>query len=286
MADLAATLSDPMMWRALLLCAIAGTSAGALGCVLVARRMALMGDALAHSLLPGIALAWLLLGPGTLSLLAGALAAGLLAALASMLVARLTRLKEDAAFGAVFVMLFGFGIALASSGVSTTRIDLLHFLFGNILAVDGNDLLLAASVGTATLACLAVFYRDILIQTFDPSFYRATGSRGSLVHAGVLVLVVLNLVVALRTMGIVLALGLFLLPATTAALWCARWGRMLALSSAIAVAGSAIGVIASFRLPIPSGSAIVAVLGAAFVASAVFSPRRGVLRALRDGVGR
>lgn len=285
MADALSTLGDPLAWRALLLCAIVGSSAGALGCVIVARRMALMGDALAHSLLPGVALAWLLLGPGLWSLFAGALGAGIIAALASFLVTRLTRIKEDAAFGAVFVMLFGLGVALASSGISTTRIDLLHFLFGNILAVGPQDIFLAAGVCTLTLACFAVFYRDILIETFDSAFYRASGHRGGFVHAGVLALAVLNLVAALQSMGIVLALGLFLLPATTASLWCVRWGRLLALSSAIAVAGGAIGILVSFRLPIPSGSAIVAVLGAIFLVSAIISPRRGALRLLTRSAG-
>ncbi|MDE3084817.1 MAG: metal ABC transporter permease, partial [Verrucomicrobiota bacterium] len=216
------------MQRGLLAAVLLSLSSGPLGCILVLRRLSLMGDALSHSLLPGIAIAWLLFGANTLALFAGALIAGLLTALGSVLLNRLTRVKEDSAFGSLFIIFFGAGVALLSK--LPTQLSLEQFLFGNVLGVSGSDLRFAGAVSTATVVVFAVFYRSILLETFDPIFHRAIGGRGGLVHFGFLALTVLNLVAALQTMGVVLALGLFLLPAVSAYLWCDHFGRMLLLS--------------------------------------------------------
>jgi len=248
-------------------------SGGLLGCVLVLRRLALMGDALSHSLLPGIAVAWLIFGPSTPALFAGALIAGLLTALGSALLSRLTRVKEDASFGSLFIIFFGAGVALLSR--LPTRLNLAHFLFGSILGVSPSDLKLAGATSALTLIVFVGFYRSILLETFDPVFHRAIGGRGGLVHFGILALTVLNLVAALQTMGIVLGLGLFLLPAVTAYLWCDRFGRMLALAVALAMAGSVAGILLSYHAGLASGAAIVMCLGAFFLASALFSPTHG-----------
>jgi zinc/manganese transport system permease protein len=268
------------MRRGLLSALLLGLSGGALGAVLMLRRLALMGDALAHSLLPGIALAFLLVGPGPIALFVGALLAGLLTAGGSALVTRLTRLKEDAAFAALFITFFALGVALVSHLGS--RLDLLHFLFGNILGVSPADLRLAAFATSLTLLAFLFFHRVILLETFDPVFHRATGGRGGLVHFAILALTVLNLVAALQTMGIVLALGLFLLPAVTAYLWCDRFLPLLALSSTLAVLGSATGLLASYHLGLASGASIVLCLGLAFLLSAFLSPRHGMLSRLRQ----
>jgi zinc/manganese transport system permease protein len=248
-------------------------SGGLLGCVLVLRRLALMGDALSHSLLPGIAVAWLLFGPSTPALFAGALFAGLLTALGSALLSRLTRVKEDASFGSLFIIFFGAGVALLSR--LPTRLNLSHFLFGSILGVSAADLKLAAATSGLTLLAFVGGYRSILLETFDPVFHRAIGGRGGLVHVGILALTVLNLVAALQTMGIVLGLGLFLLPAVTAYLWCDHFGRMLALSVALAMAGSVGGILLSYHAGLASGASIVLCLGAFFLLSALFSPSHG-----------
>jgi zinc/manganese transport system permease protein len=262
------------MQRGLLSAVLLSLSGGLLGCVLVLRRLALMGDALSHSLLPGIATAWLLFGANAWALFAGALIAGLLTALGSALLSRLTRIKEDAAFGSLFIVFFGAGVALLSR--LPTRLDLPHFLFGNILAVSAADLRLTAGVSLATAAVFAAFYRSILLETFDPVFFRASGGRGALVHFGLLALTVLNLVAALQTMGVVLALGLFLLPAVSAYLWCDHFGWLLALSVVLAMVCSAAGILLSYAAGLASGAAIVLCLGAVFLASALFSPRHGV----------
>jgi zinc/manganese transport system permease protein len=261
------------MQRGLLSAVLLSLSGGLLGCVLVLRRLALMGDALSHSLLPGIAAAWLLFGANTWALFAGALIAGLLTALGSALLSRLTRVKEDAAFGSLFIVFFGGGVALLSR--LPTRLDLPHFLFGNILAVTASDLRLTAGISIATVAIFGLFHRSILLETFDPVFHRATGGHGALVHFGLLALTVLNLVAALQTMGVVLALGLFLLPAVSAYLWCDHFGWLLLLSVALAIVCSAAGILLSYAAGLASGAAIVLCLGGVFLASALFSPRHG-----------
>ena len=271
------------MRRALLSAALLGVSGGLIGCVLVLRRLALMGDALSHSLLPGVAAAWFFFGTSTTALFFGGLAAGLLTALGSALLSRLTRVKEDAAFGSLFIVFFAAGVALVSKLPS--RVNLTDFLFGNVLGVNAGELGLAASVSALTVAVFVVLYRSVLLETFDPVFHRATGGRGGLVHMSFLTLTVLNLVAAMQTMGVVLALGLFLLPAVSAYLWCDRFLTMLLVSVAIAVAGSALGILVSFHAGLASGASIVLCLGAVFILSALFSPRHGALGALRLGRG-
>ncbi len=267
------------MWRAALMCVLLGVSASMLGCVLVVRRLALMGDALAHALLPGIGLAWLLFGTSVVALVAGGLVAGLITALGSALISRLTRIKEDAAFAALFTTLFAGGVVLVSH--AGTPIDLLHFLFGNILGLGDADLDLAAGVSAATVLAFAAFYRAILLECFDPGYHRASGGWSATTHLGLLVLTVLNLVAALHALGSVLALGLFMLPAVTANLWCDRWGRMLAFAALYAVGGSLLGLYVSYQAHLASGPCMVAILGLGFLVSSVLSPRHGLLRRFR-----
>lgn len=270
--------SYAFLQRGLLVAALLGLSGGLLGCILVLRRLSLMGDALSHSLLPGIGVAYLLFGPSLPALLLGALLAGLLTALGGGLVSRLTRIKEDAAFGSLFLVLFAGGVALVSR--LPARVDLLHFLFGNILGVGPSDVALAGGAAALTVTVFALFRRNIVLETFDPVFHRATGGRGWLTHLGILALCVINLVAALQAMGVVLALGLFLLPAVTAYLWCDRLPAMLAFSAITAVLGSIVGIFVSYHAGLPSGAAIVLALGAFFLISALGSPRYGIVARL------
>jgi len=271
--------SYAFLQRGLLVAALLGLSGGLLGCILVLRRLSLMGDALSHSLLPGIGVAYLLFGPSLPALILGALLAGLLTALGGGLVSRLTRIKEDAAFGSLFLVLFAAGVALVSR--LPTRVDLLHFLFGNILGVGPSDVALAGGAAALTVIVFALFRRSIVLETFDPVFHRATGGHGWLTHLGILALCVINLVAALQAMGVVLALGLFLLPAVTAYLWCDRLPTMLAFSAITAVLGSVVGILVSYHAGLPSGAAIVLALGAFFLLSALGSPRYGIVARLR-----
>ncbi len=285
MAGLISALAEPFagdhlfMWRALTMCALLGVSASLLGCVLVVRRLALMGDALTHALLPGVGVAWLLCGTSVAALVTGGLVAGLITALGSALISRLTRIKEDAAFAALFITLFALGVVVISR--AGTPIDLIHFLFGNILGLDDGDLELAAAVSGLTVLAFALFYRPILLECFDPAFHRASGGWSAATHLGLLALTVLNLVAALHAFGSVLALGLFMLPAVTANLWCDRWGSMLRFAALYAVGGSALGLYLSYQVRLASGPCMVATLGAGFLLSSLLSPRHGLLARLR-----
>ncbi len=276
-------LADPgsrrLFLRAVATCAMLGIGAGPIGCALVARRMSLTADALAHSLLPGVGLAWLLFGASLPALYLGGLAAGLATALAAGLASRWAQVKEDASLAAWFTTLFAVGVLLASKAAAPG--DLEHLLFGDVLAAGDTDLRLAAAVLTLDLVVFALGYRAILLECFDPAFHRAGGGRSTLTHLGLLTLTVINLVAALHALGVVLALGLFMLPAVTASLWCNRWGMMLVASALIAVAGSAIGFTVSWRFALASGPAMVATLGAAFVISLIIAPHGIIARRLR-----
>ncbi len=289
MSELSSFLFDPFqlefMQKGLLAALFLSLSGGLLGSLLILRRLALMGNALAHSLLPGVALAYLFFPDNPISLFFGALLAALLTSLSSALVTRLTRIKEDSAFAALFIVFFGTGVVLSSK--VGTLVDLFHFLFGNILSVNSSDLWLTAGTSTVTLSIILLFYRNILLETFDPIFYRATGGKGSIIHFSILGLTALNLVAALQTMGIVLSLGLFILPAVTALLWTNRLSILLIIAVFTAMISSISGIIFSYHASLPSGASIVIALGFCFLLSALISPQHGMitrfLRTIREG---
>jgi len=283
MGDAFAWLSDPLahrfVARGLAMAFLLGVAGGLVGCVLLLRRIVLIADSFGHALLPGIGLAYLWLGPGHTGLYAGAAVAGLGTAVMSGLVNHLTRLPEDAAFGALFVICFAVGIALMSQVAAP--IDLLHYLFGNILGVTGGDLWRVCATTCATVMVLCLCYRAILMEAFDAPFLRVSGGRNLLIHLGVLAAVVVNIVAALNAVGLVLSLGLFILPAATAYLWCERFGTMLLVAALYGGLASCLGLLASWHLDLPSGACMVAALGVGFVLSVLLSPRHGMLARLR-----
>ncbi len=279
-------MSDPLQWlmepfqfqfvaRGVGMALLLGVSGGLVGCILLLRRIVLMADSFGHSLLPGIGLAYLWLGPGIVSLFTGAVIAGLFTSLMSGVVNRLTRLKEDAAFGSLFVLCFAGGVALMSK--IAAPMDLLHYLFGNILGVTAADLYLVFTTTSITVLAVCVFYRALALETFDATFHRASGGRSFLTHLGILVAVVINLVAALQAVGMVLALGIFILPAVTAYLWCERFGSMLLVAAGYGGMMSCVGLLVSYHLNLPSGACMVGCLGLGYLVSLVLSPRYGLL---------
>lgn len=280
MADwLADPLSHRFLARGLAIALLLGVAGGLVGCVLLLRRIVLIADSFGHALLPGIGLAYLWFGPGHAGLFAGAAVAGLGTAVASGLLTRLTRLREDAAFACLFVVCMAVGVILMSRVAAP--VDLMHYLFGNVLAATALDLSIVCAVACATVVGLAVAYRPLLMASFDPDFHRAAGGHGLLLHLGVLAAIVANLVAALSTVGMVLALGIFVLPAAIAYLWCERFGTMLVVAAASGGLLAAAGLLASWQLDLPSGACMVGALGAGWVASLLLSPRHGLLGRLR-----
>src|SRR6516164_88575 len=265
------------MRRALVACLALALGGGPIGTFLVIRRMSLMGDALSHAVLPGAALGFIFGGLSLPAMSLGGAGAGLLVALSSGVVSRLTPLREDASFAAFYLISLALGVLLVSTHGS--NVDLLHLLFGSILAIDDTALVLIGVIATLTLLGLAVIYRPLVVECFDPGFLRAVGGRGGLVHTLFLVLVVFNLVAAFQVLGTLMAVGLMMLPAAAARFWVRELWSLSAASSVLALASGFLGLLLSYHLDLPSGPAIVLVAGVGYVASVTLGPRDS-LRAL------
>jgi zinc/manganese transport system permease protein len=259
------------MRRGLVGCLAIALGCGPIGTILVLRRMSLMGDALSHAVLPGAALGFIFAGLWLPAMTLGGVAAGLAVALLSGLVTRLTPLREDASFAAFYLISLALGVLLVSTHGS--NVDLLHLLFGSILAIDDTALVLIGVIATLTLLGLAVIYRPLVVECFDPGFLRAVGGHGGLVHTLFLALVVFNLVAAFQVLGTLMAVGLMMLPAAAARFWVRELSSLSATSSGVAVASGFLGLLLSYHLDLPSGPAIVLVAGLAYLASVLFGPR-------------
>jgi zinc/manganese transport system permease protein len=265
------------MRRALVGCLALALGCGPIGTFLVIRRMSLMGDALSHAVLPGAAIGFILGGLSLPAMSLGGVAAGLTVALLSGLVTRFTPLREDASFAAFYLISLALGVLLVSTHGS--NVDLLHLLFGSILAIDDPALIFIGAVASLSLLTLAVIYRPLVVECFDPGFLRTVGGRGGLVHAIFLALVVLNLVAGFQTLGTLMAVGLMMLPAAAARFWVRELWALSATSSALALAAAFLGLLLSYYLDLPSGPAIILVAGLAYLVSVLVGPRDS-LRAL------
>jgi zinc/manganese transport system permease protein len=259
------------MRRALVGCLALALGSGPIGTFLVIRRMSLMGDALSHAVLPGAALGFIVGGLSLPAMSLGGVGAGLVVALLSGLVTRLTPLREDASFAAFYLISLALGVLLISTHGS--NVDLLHLLFGSILAIDDSALVLIGAVASTSLLSLAVIYRPLVAECFDPGFLRAAGGRGGLVHILFLALVVLNLVVAFQALGTLMAVGLMMLPAAAARFWVRELWSLSAASCVMAVISGFLGLLLSYYLDLPSGPSIVLVAGFVYCVSVLFGPR-------------
>jgi zinc/manganese transport system permease protein len=269
------------MRRGLVACLSLALGAGPVGVFLVLRRMSLIGDTMAHSVLPGAAVGYMLAGLSLPAMGLGGFIAGLAVALASGLVSRFTPQKEDASFAAFFMISLALGVLLVSLHGST--VDLMHVLFGSILAVDTPSLMLMASVATVSLLIFAVIYRALIAECFDPSFLRAVSGRGGVYHTVFLVLVVLNMVSGFQALGTLMAVGLMMLPATAARFWVRQVWSLIFLATLTAFLSGYVGLVLSYHLNLPSGPAIVLTAGAAYLLSLVIGPRGGLLSRLLRG---
>src|SRR5208282_4061752 len=256
------------MRRALVGCLALALGCGPIGTILVIRRMSLMGDALSHAVLPGAALGFIIAGLSLPAMSLGGVAAGLVVALLSGLVTRLTPLREDASFAGFYLISLALGVLLVS--IHGSNVDLLRLLFGSILAVDDAALILIGGIATASLVLLAVIYRPLVVECFDPGFLRAVGGRGGLVHTLFLVLVVFNLVAGFQALGTLMAVGLMMLPAAAARFWARELWSLSAASSALAALAGYVGLLVSYHLNLPSGPAIILTAGIAYAGSVLF----------------
>jgi zinc/manganese transport system permease protein len=259
--------------------ALAGAFALALGAApigvfLMLRRMSLIGDAMAHAILPGAAIGFLVAGLSLFALASGGLIAGFVIALGAGLVARATELKEDAALAAFFLISLAFGVTIVS--LKGTN-DLLHFLFGSVLAVDDATLLLLGAIATISLVLLSLIWRPLVLECVDPGFLRSVGGAGGFAHIAFLALVVMNLVAGFLALGTLLAVGIMMLPAVTARFWARDITGMIVVASAAAVTASIVGLLLSYHLSVPSGPAVILVAGAFYAVSVIVGPAGGLL---------
>jgi zinc/manganese transport system permease protein len=262
------------------LAAVVALSLGAapIGVFLMLRRMSLVGDAMAHAILPGAAVGFLLSGLNLFAMTAGGLIAGFAVALLAGVVTRTTDLKEDASLATFYLASLALGVTIVS--VKGTNIDLLHVLFGNILAMDDQTLLVVTFNATLTLAVLAVIYRPLVIESVDPLFLRTVSRAGGIAHLTFLALVVVNLVNGFQALGTLLAVGLMILPAGIARFWSRELTGMITIAVASAILSGYAGLVLSFQTRIPSGPAIILVAAALYVVSILFGNVRGVVRQL------
>lgn len=263
------------MRRALVACLALGLGSGPVGVLLMLRRMSLVGDAMSHAILPGAAVGFLVAGLSLPAMGIGGLVAGLLVALLSGLVSRYTTLREDASFASFYLTSLAAGVLIVS--LNGSSIDLLHVLFGTILAIDDTALYLVGGITSFTLVMLALIYRPLVLECFDPGFLRAVGGNGSMYHILFLFLVVLNLVAGFQALGTLMAVGLMMLPATVARFWSDSLIGMMAVSTLVAMLSGFIGLTLSFHFSVASGPAIVLSASGFYFLSLIFG-RSGLLR--------
>ena len=262
------------MRRALVGASVLSISACPVGVFLMLRRMSLMGDAMAHAILPGAAIGFLFSGLAILPMTFGGLAAGLLVALCAGAVSRLTIQKEDASLAAFYLISLALGVLLVSLKGST--VDLMHVLFGTVLALNDAALTLIAAVATISVVGLAVVWRPLVAECLDPVFLRTVSKAGSPVHFIFLMLVVLNLVSGFQALGTLLAVGLMMLPAAAARFWFRDLEPMCLAAMLIGLVSSYLGLVVSYHVSIASGPAIILTAGVIYLASLAFAPR-GIL---------
>ena len=258
------------MRRALAATLALALSAAPLGVFLTLRRMSLLGDALSHAILPGVALGFMFFGLSLTAMALGGVLAGLLVVGLAGLVSRLTPLREDASLAALYLTALALGVTLIAH--HGTRLDVLHILFGSALGVDAAGLYLVAGVSSLSLLALAGGYRGLVLESFDPQFLRAL-QRGSWCwQQGFLMLVVLNLVAGFQTLGTLMAVGLMMVPAVSARLWHDTLPAQLLNASAQAMVAGVAGLLLSYHLDTPSGPTIIGCTGALYAASLLVAP--------------
>lgn len=273
-----ALLFTPFTEYAFMQRALIGSFAVCLGAVPVGlfmtlRRMSLTGDAMAHAILPGAAIAYLISGLSLIGLTVGGLAAGVIVAVLAGWVARSTHIKEDTSLAAFYLISLALGVVILS--LTHSNVDLFHVLFGNILALDDATLYLLASICTISVFVLAVVYRPLVIECVDPQFLRRYGLASSIAHFGFLFLMVINLVAGFHALGTLMAIGMMILPAAAARFWIKTLDGMLLIAVLISLVGCTSGLLISFYADLPAGPAIVLSVGMFYIASIFFGVHGG-----------
>ena len=257
--------------NALITSVIVGVVSGVIGCFIVLRGMSLMGDAISHAVLPGVAVSYIM---GT-NFLIGASVFGLAAAGLIGFVTQKSKLKNDTAIGIVFSSFFAMGIILISFAKSST--DLYHILFGNVLAVRTSDMLTTAAVAVIVILFVIIFYKELLVSSFDPTMAKAYGLNVQLIHYALMFLLTLVAVSALQTVGTILVVAMLITPAATAFLLTNNLSVMIVLSVILSTVSSVVGLFFSYSFNLASGAAIVLTAAVFFILAFIFSPKQGIV---------
>jgi zinc/manganese transport system permease protein len=263
------------MRRALVGCLALSLAGAPVGVFLMLRRMSLTGDAMAHAILPGVAVAYLFFGLSLLPMTLGGLVAGLAVALLSGLVARTTVLREDASLAVFYLLSLALGVTIVS--LKGSNVDLLHLLFGSVLSLGDDTLVLIAGISTLTLATLALIFRPLVMDSVDPGFLRSVSRAGAPIHLIFLALVVLNLVAGFNALGTLLAVGLMMLPAAASRFWSDDITGMIVISGLIGMVSSFVGLLISYHINLAAGPMIILSTGALYLFSMAFGRKEGVI---------
>ena len=271
------TIFEPLqyafMQRSLMVAITVGVICAVVGSYLMVQRLALLGDAISHSVLPGLAIAYML----EANIFLGAFIAGIISTIFINLISTRSNIKEDTAMGIVFSAFFALGITLITVVQKDNKIDLNHFLFGNILAVDATEVRDTLIIAGIVLTVVFLLYKELLFYTFDKLGAQAVGLPVNLLDLGLMMLIGLTIVASLKAVGVVLVLSLLITPAATAYLLVNRLHLVMLLGIIIGVASSITGMYLSYYYNLPSGPAIVLVASALFILAFLFSPSQGLL---------
>ncbi len=278
------TVSEPFqysfMQRALLTSLIVGAVCGVLSCFVVLKRWALLGDAISHAVLPGVAIAYLV----GLPFFIGAFVSGALTSLGIGAIERNTRIKEDAAMGIMFTGAFALGVVIISQIATSTH--LMHILFGNVLGVRLAVLQLTLVSGIIALSAVFFFYKEFLLYVFDPVQASALGMNTAFIHYGLMLLLTLTIVASLETVGIILVVAMLVTPGATAYLLTNSLPRMMLIAAGVGVLSAIVGLYCSFIFNLASGGAIVIVATVLFLLAFLFGQHGVLMRRLRRRAAR
>lgn len=264
-------LTYEFLQKAFVTSVMVGIICGVIGSFIVLRGMALMGDAISHAVLPGVAISYMM----GINYFYGAVFTGVLTALGIGVISQNSRIKNDSSIGIVFSAMFALGIVLITAAQSAT--DLTQILFGNVLSVRTSDMVITLVVGAIVLLSVLLFYKELLVSSFDETMAAAYGLKVRLIHYGVMVLLTLVTVASLQTVGVVLVVAMLITPASTAYLLTNRLSIMILLASLFGAGSAIIGLFFSFVYNLPSGPIIVLVTTTIFAIAFLFSPKQGVV---------
>lgn len=269
-------LQYQFMQRALVASVIVGVTCGLVGTFIMLRKMSLIGDALAHAVLPGVIIGFMIAGKSQVALFIGAVTSGIITSLLIGFINRNSKIKEDTSIGVMFTGAFALGILLVSQ-LKNVHIDLSSYLFGDILGVSNEDLILSSIIGIIVLLCIILFYKQLLVTSFDPTMAAVMGVSTALVHYFLMSLLSMTIVASLQSVGVILVVAMLITPAATAYLLTDRLHKMLIYSTIIGTLTALIGLLASYHLNFASGASMVVFATIVFLFTLLFSPSQGIV---------